>query len=88
MVDLGTLGGTASYAFAVNDGGQAVGDSHVHGDATHGFSWTKEDGMVDLGTLGGIVSHALAVNELGQVVGYSFTPSADVHAVLWRTPGP
>ena len=64
IVDLGTLGGTRSYANAVNDSGQVVGESTTAGDAsTHAFSWTQAGGMVDLGTLGGSSSStAVAVN--------------------------
>src|ERR671930_852533 len=71
-IDLGTLGGSTSYGYAVNDSGQVVGYSYTAGDAEyHAFSWTHAGGMVDLGTLGGTSSIALAVNASGQVVGSS-----------------
>jgi probable HAF family extracellular repeat protein len=89
IVDLGTLGGSgSSYAWAVSDGGQVVGDS-LTGNVDRAFSWTREGGIVDLGNVGGTMSQALAVNERGMVAGYSFTArNAEVHAVLWRTSGP
>ena len=70
-IDLGTLGGSNSYAQALNDRGQVVGFSNLAGDpwSYHAFSWTSGDGMIDLGTLGGGSSIAYAVNDLGQVVG-------------------
>ena len=53
-LDLGTLGGSFSYATAVSASGQVVGYSTTLGDvASHAFSWTEAGGMVDLGTLGG-----------------------------------
>ena len=40
MVDLGTLGGSQSFAVAVNDHGQVVGYSHTAGDAeSHATLW-------------------------------------------------
>ena len=71
MIDLGTLGGSAASATAVNDAGQVVGCSLHAGDDTHAFSWTAAGGMIDLGTLGGCCSEAIAVNDAGQVVGCS-----------------
>ena len=42
MVDLSTLGGTNSYASAVNSRGQVVGGSNVAGDgATHAVLWDR-----------------------------------------------
>jgi probable HAF family extracellular repeat protein len=89
-VDLGTLGGGASQATAVNARGQVVGYSYLVGNlSAHAFSWTAMDGMVDLGTLGGtFVTIATAVNDPGQVVGFSFT-AGDVfpHAFSWTATG-
>jgi probable HAF family extracellular repeat protein len=89
MVDLGTLGGSASVALAVNASGQVVGWSPIAGDGfdtQHAFSWTTQGGMVDLGTLGGAKSSATAVNDKGQVVGVSdLAGNAEMHATLWQT---
>jgi probable HAF family extracellular repeat protein len=59
VIDLGTLGGTFSIAFGVNDQGQIDGLSTTPGDqVTHGF--VLENGvMTDMGTLGGPNSQAL-----------------------------
>jgi probable HAF family extracellular repeat protein len=88
-VDLGTLGGTSSFAVAVNDSGQVVGASFTPGDvAQHAFSWTAAGGMVDLGTLGGTFSSAVAVNDSGQVVGDRLTAGDGAfHAFSWTTAG-
>ena len=71
MTDLGTLGGTNSYAIAINDRGQVVGYSGTDRGMT-GHAFLYSDGaMTDLGTLGGAVgSWASAINDRGQVVGY------------------
>jgi len=89
-IDLGTLGGTESTAWAANDRGQVVGSS-----TRHAFFWTQEGGMVDLGTLGGAgnpraFSIAFAVNDAGQVVGSSTVvigPDLREHAFSWTQAG-
>jgi probable HAF family extracellular repeat protein len=82
-IDLGTLGGAESVAYAINNFGQIAGESTLPGDAvTHAFRW---DGgvMTDLGTLGGNTSQGVAINALGQVVGFSHTAEGLSHAFRW-----
>jgi probable HAF family extracellular repeat protein len=65
MQDLGTLGGTASTATAINNSGEVVGYSETTAgnSTTYAFSWTQADGMQNLGTLPGYFdSYALAIN--------------------------
>ena len=89
MIDLGTLGGSSSWAGAVNASGQVVGVSTTAGDdATyHAFVWTREGGMIDLGTLSGGYSWASAMNDRGQVVGGSYPVSQPGHAFSWTHEG-
>ncbi len=59
VTDLGTLGGTFSIAFGINDKGQIDGLSTTPGDeVTHGF-FLENGVMTDMGTLGGPNSQAL-----------------------------
>lgn len=82
-VDLGTLGGDYSAAYALSDRDQVVGKADTTDfGSTHAFSWQAGQ-MTDLGTLGGANSLAMAVNDAGQVVGYSETGDA-THAFLWQ----
>ena len=82
-VDLGTLGGSTSCAYGINDSGQIVGYSTTaSGEYHHACLWS--DGvMTDLGTLGGSNSYARGINDSGQVVGDSRTDSGEDHAFLW-----
>lgn len=72
IIDLGTLGGTTSNAYGINDSGMVVGSSTLPGDAaTHAFAYSG-GAMIDLGTLpGGTNSTAYAVNRYGQIAGTS-----------------
>ena len=83
MTDLGTLGGTFSFAVAINDLGQVVGSSTTTTGEIHAFRW-QAGVMTDLGTLGGTSSEAHAINGRGRIVGHSETAAGVTHAVLWR----
>lgn len=81
LTDLGTLGGTFSQAFGVNDKGWVVGFSTTEGDlGLHAFLW-RDGVMIDLGTLAGSdplpYSMALSINNRGEIVGFSETSIAD-----------
>ena len=91
--NLGTLGGTISIAYALNELGQVVGYSTTATGAVHAFLWTPDVGMQDLGTLGGGTSSiARGINDRGEVVGQSKLPRIDprepqTHAFLWTPAG-
>jgi probable HAF family extracellular repeat protein len=74
VVDLGTLGGTNSTAFGINNKGQIVGaadtkeSSETSGRMYRAFSY--ENGKIkDLGGMGGKWSEATGINETGTIVG-------------------
>jgi probable HAF family extracellular repeat protein len=71
ITDLGTLGGSSSVAFNINNDGQIVGSSGIAGSSvSHAFLYDGTE-MHDLGTLGGDFSAAININNSGQVVGNS-----------------
>jgi len=78
LQDLGTLGGSTSRAFGINDAGHVVGESFTARGEVHGFLYDGE--MHDLGTLGGYAS-ANAINAGGQIIGSAFDDA--FHATLW-----
>src|SRR5215218_688686 len=81
--DLGTLGGSRSWASAINDSGEVVGYSYLPGDQNkHAFLY-KDAKMTDLGTLGGTSSEAKGINKSGQVVGWSDNSSGERHAFIY-----
>jgi probable HAF family extracellular repeat protein len=80
-------GDTATTAGAVNDSGQAVGNSYVFSSTMlgHAVLWPSGSGTpIDLGTLGGAGAVAGDINASGQVVGYADTASGGQHAFLWN----
>jgi probable HAF family extracellular repeat protein len=85
-LDLGTLGGSQSFATAINDSGQVVGWADT-GTQLHPFLWTATGGMTDLGTLGGSSGVAVAINKNGQVVGNSYNAGGAGEAFSWTAAG-
>jgi len=95
LQDLGTLGGTGSTAFLINERGQIAGWSFTNTtvNSTTGFPtidpFLWENGkMLDLGTLGGTVGQTNSLNNRGQVVGQSnIAGDATCHPFLWDKTG-
>ena len=78
-VDLGTLGGTNSFAYCINDAGTVVGTAQMGSGAYHAFMVTNALGgmvrMLDLNMLipangGWELMEARGMNAAGQIVGW------------------
>lgn len=73
VTDLGTLGGTGSYAFGINASGQVTGFSGTSGNAAQHAFLHSNGQMVDLNTLIGAMSSLYtltageAINDAGQI---------------------
>lgn len=84
IIDLGTLGGNQSFAFAVNSRGTVVGGAangmpddfsfFGWGTQVRAFAW-RNGAMHDLGTLGGADAVAVTINDRRQIAGNSYTNS-------------
>jgi probable HAF family extracellular repeat protein len=84
IINLGTLGGTESLAFFLNNRDQVVGAASNTitdpvsmfgvGTQTRAFLW-RDGTMRDLGTLGGPDAAAFFINDAGQTAGNSYTNS-------------
>src|SRR5205814_6095770 len=86
LVDLGTLGGSASGALAVNTSGLVVGYASTTSEDWHVAYWAPAGAVVDLG--GTSQSSAYAVNDTGQIVGSILSPGdSAMHAFSWTQAG-
>jgi len=89
VTDLGTLGGSHSWAYDINGSGQVVGLAgtgavdEYGAPVYHAFLW-QNNAMADLGTLGGPHSAATGINNAGQVVGLAQTTE---NLDYWQTTG-
>jgi probable HAF family extracellular repeat protein len=85
VTDLGTLGGTVSYAYGINANSQVAGYAATVGNAGSDAFLYSSGVMTDLGTLGGSSSNGNGINDSGQVVGFSqLTGNAALHAFLYN----
>lgn len=85
MRNLGSFGGTCTFAFALNERGEVVGGSTLKGDSKqHPFLWSQGR-LRDLGTFGGDLGNAIAINDAGKVTGWASIKGNQVnHAFLWK----
>ena len=83
--ELPTVGGDPDgFVNAINDNGQAVGQTGNCTSVFHAVLWNKST-PTDLGTLGGLLLAPLAINNKGQVVGFASSADGTVfRAFLWR----
>lgn len=81
IVYLGTLGGTSSVAYGINDSGQVTGYSTTISEKAHAFRYSNGI-MSDLGTLGGPTSQASGINANGKVVGSAALSNGYSHAFI------
>ena len=80
---IGGLGGTDSYAMAINGHGQIVGGATTANGQGHSFLYDDQV-MRDLGVLpGGSWSSAYAINQSGTVAGTSETSSGAFRGFVW-----
>lgn len=86
LTDLGTLGGSDSYAFGTNAAGQIVGLSWLAGDQqTRATLWQGSPiQRRDLGTIGGTRSIAYAINDMNQAAGASQNAAGNWRAVRFE----
>ena len=77
VIELGTLGGTYSQAFYVNNLGVASGEASLADGNWHAILW-QGPFKRDLGTLGGLSSSVFnSPNDIGQAVGEAETSDPD-----------
>jgi probable HAF family extracellular repeat protein len=75
---LGTLGGSNSFASAINESNQVVGRAQTADGAYHGALWDSGN-IIDLG-----MSNAVSINESGEVVGSALDSQGNSVAALWK----
>jgi len=88
-VDLGTLGGKNSRAYALNNGGVVVGSADLADKSSRAFRYSAGHLEALDPLAGGKFSIAFAVNEAGVVSGGAAiedatVPVQPVHAVIWH----
>jgi len=83
IVDLGTAGGAAAYAYNLSPDGLVAGAA-TQGRDTHAVLFSEQATPVDLGTLGGTFSSAYDVDAKGVAVGVSDDARGVLRAFVWK----
>lgn len=77
---LPSLGGSYTFAWAINDRGQVAGTSRVPGGDWHLFLWDRYSGMHDLGP---VASEPVRIDQNGQIVATARDPNGHARAFVW-----
>ncbi len=93
IIDMGTLGGNESIAWAVNSAELSAGcaandvpdDNSAFGWGTQTRAFLYQNGtMTDIGTLGGTDACATMLNDAGQVAGFSYTADGNFDTFFYN----
>ena len=84
--DMGTLGGTFSIAYGIDESGRLAGYAYTPADI-HAYRSTTGASLVDIDSLGGNYSLGYGINAAGHVVGQAYNASQQYHAFLWTGSG-
>jgi probable HAF family extracellular repeat protein len=82
VTDLGTLGGNATEAHAINGVGQVTGSSNLNTSTSHAFLYSGGR-LIDIGSLGGSSALGLGINTSGQIAGYSTQADGSYRGFLY-----
>src|SRR5260370_25060351 len=87
MIAVGTLGGTASVALAINNLGQVTGRANDPIDDLHAFYWDRTARMNDLNSQissgsGWELQAAASISDAGEIAGYGLYKLEQLACVL------
>ena len=94
IYDIGTLGGTSSYGWGINNAGTVVGEGSVTGDLSinvlkySGATLSSPGSSQNVGSFGGgVFTEGFSINNSGQVVGAYYDPTFTIQRAFINTGG-
>jgi probable HAF family extracellular repeat protein len=81
IIDIGTLGGRTTNAYAISSGGKIAGKSQISTGEWHAFIWDEVGGMRDLGVINGDI---ISVNDNDEIASQSRPVSQIMHSFFWN----
>ena len=84
MRDLGTLGGVACEARAINDAGRVVGSFQDKEGKSHAFYWDDLAGMRAIKVVEGASGYALSISDYGVVAGVGAFRGGEKFVFIWQ----